>query len=141
MSRRRRAAGLAILVALPALPALSTHSAFSATAAPPPASAATGSPRRASTDLAALAQGRYRGESAAAAGSVIVVDVQRIGPDRVRLTADPPALPAVAVQLRRTTDRLVAADGTTTVMVDLRQQPARLDWSTRGRGAFAGLRQ
>lgn len=98
--------------------------AAGAAAAPAP------EPARAATDLAHMAEGSYFGDvvsdARGSSRSGVRITVTRIGPDRVRIAADYPRLPAFEAALTRAMDTIQNADGDEVFLLDLAQSPHSL---------------
>ena len=102
---------------------------LAAAPAPGPAAAAQGSERR-PTDLAQMVEGAYAGDvvsdARGSSRSGVRIIVTRIGPNRVRVAADYPRLPAFEATLERVMDTVQNADGDAVFLLDLAPSPNTL---------------
>jgi hypothetical protein len=110
------------------LAALVAGTAAAMAAAPPGETPTPGV--RARTDLADMVAGSYFGavvsDARGSSQSDVRITVTRIGPNRVRIAADYPRLPAFEARLTRAMDTIQNADGDEVFLLDLAQNPHSL---------------
>lgn len=117
--------------------ALPTIIALTAAAAITPALAAaqTAAPVRAErpSDLADRVSGTWSGDvisdARGSSRSNVTITIERIGPNRVRITSDYPRLPTVEIPLERAMDAILAASGPHVLLMNVAADPNRLDLS------------
>jgi hypothetical protein len=96
-------------------------------------------------DLGDAAQGVYFGDvisdSKGSSRSDVTLTVTRVGVNRVRVTSDYPRLPVVTVPLERAMDKILAASGDTTFLLDPAKRPAGLDVSFHNEVSWSGSKR
>ena len=95
-------------------------------------------------DIADVAVGIYYGDvisdSKGSSRSDVSVTITKIDSRTVNVTSDYGRLGAVAVHLTRIDDKILNANGDTPLMLDLSQQPPRLDYSLHNEVSYAGYK-
>lgn len=95
-------------------------------------------------DLAEAAAGRYTGHLAADAGgsprSGVLILVTRIGPNQVRVTSDPPRLPAFTALLTRASRTIRNSGGEEMFVLDVLSKPPTLTVRVAG-ATWSGTKQ
>ena len=118
-----------------------TLAGLAPTAAPQAVAGQTGAPRR---DLADIAQGSYFGDvisdARGSSRSDVRITVAKIGPNRVRVSADYPRLPAFEASLTRAMDTIQNRDGNEVFLLDLSRSPNSLH-VTVDDASWAGARE
>jgi hypothetical protein len=126
------------------LAALLLTGAMAALTAPAQGQRAGGMVRAARADLADMAAGRYLGEiisdARGSSRSGVRLTVAKVGPNRVRVTADYARLPGFTAQLVRAMDTVQNAGGAEVFLLDLSKQPRTL-MVTVDDASWAGVKE
>jgi hypothetical protein len=104
--------------------------------------------RKRKPDLGDMAQGQYRGEivsdsrgTSSDAPSSVMVTIERIGVNRVRVTTSTPQLPGLETRLTSAMGRVMNADGNSTLLLDPTQRPTSIHYTWEQVVAFVGTRE
>ena len=96
-------------------------------------------------ELADVAVGVYYGDvvsdSKGSSRSDVTVTITKIDSRTVKVTSDYGRLGAVVIPLTRIDDKVLNANGNTPLVMDLEQQPPRLDYSPHNEVSYAGYKQ
>jgi hypothetical protein len=97
------------------------------------------------TDPADLVVGTYNGnvisDSKGSSLSDVTLTVTKIDKRTVRITSDYPRMGTVDVALTRIGNKILNGSGNTVLILDLEQNPPRLDYNPYGEVAYAGRKQ
>ena len=108
------------------------------------ASAASAQPER-KPDLGDAAAGTYYGDvisdSKGSSRSGVTLTVTRVGKNLVSVTSDYPRLPQVTVPLEKAMDKILAASGDTTFLLDPSKSPPGLDVSFHNEVSWSGAKR
>ena len=137
-------AGFALLAAIQA------PGTFAQTAQPQSPCVQKPDPKRPSLrvcDVADLVQGTYVGEiisdsrgATPPPGVQIIINLTRIGRNRVQITTNTPQLPGADVSVQLASGKVVNTSGENTIFIDLAQSPWFIDYTWRQVVAFSGRR-
>lgn len=113
--------------------------------APLAAAAQAGDPPNREPDLGDVAAGTYYGDvisdSKGSSRSGVTLTVTRVGRNLVSVSSDYARLPKVTVPLEKAMDKILAASGDTTFLLDPSKSPPGLDVSFHNEVSWSGVKR